>query len=198
MAMPVRHLLALTLVVLLAAPGAAAPEDRPTEPPGEEVGGRVVGDGVVVPGRRIGPLRLDMSIEQILRAMPAGYKREVFAKENIILYEWRTQGVWVSLEETTKRIRLISVFGAGSYRTDKGVALLAGEGAMRRAHGTESVRYQYPDDRITLVRYVPLGLQFSLVNQPGNPALHGRIFAIGIFTPGREPPLTRRPASTSR
>lgn len=196
--MPTRHLTALTLLVLLAATGAAAQVDRPGEPPTEEIGGRVIGDGVVVPGQRIGTLRLAMSIEQILRAMPAGYKREVFARENIILYEWRTQGVWVSLEETTKRIRLISVFGAGSYTTDKGVALLAGEGAMRGAHGKETVRYQYPDDRITLVRYVPLGLQFSLVNQPGNPMLHGRIFAIGIFTPGKEPPLTKRPASTSR
>lgn len=195
-----RAVIALTLFVLLVAAGAGAqPEGAgPPETPREDIGTREVGDGVIVPGERIGTLRLTMSIAQVLRLMPSGYRREVFAGQDIVLYEWRTQGVWVSLDEDTKQIRLISVFGAGSYRTDKGVALLAGESAMRNAHGKETVRYEYPADRITLVRYVPLGLQFSLVNQPGNSMLHGRIFSIGIFTPGKEPPLTKRPARTVR
>ena len=52
----------------------------------------------------------------------------------------------------------------------------------------------YPADRITLIRYPDLGLQFGLVNQPSNPTIHNRIFQIGIFTPGDLPPL-RRPSS---
>ena len=145
------------------------------------------------PGSRVGPLRLAMTIEQILPLMPRHVKREVFSGQRIILYEWYQQGVWVSLDEGTKAVRLLSVFGSAPYKTDKGVQLLHAESRMREVYGKETKRYEYPEDRLTLVRYVPLGLQFGLVNQPSNRMLHGRIFTIGVFVPGREPPLTKTP-----
>src|SRR4030067_23624 len=85
----------------------------------------------------------------------------------------------------TKGVPLLSVFGSAPYKTDKGVQLLHAESRMREVYGKETKRYDYPEDRLTLVRYVPLGLQFGLVNQPSNRVLHGRIFTIGIFTPGQ-------------
>lgn len=177
----------LISVALAAAQGERGPE--PTEEPGSQL----VGDGIIVPGQRVGPLRLSMSIEQILPRMPRNVKREVFEAQRIILYEWYQQGVWVSLDARTKAVRLLSVFGSAPYKTDRGVQLLHPESRMTQVYGKETARYAYPDDRLTLVRYVPLGLQFGLVNQPSNRVLHGRIFTIGIFTPGREPPLTKTP-----
>lgn len=187
-----RTLIVLSLLTTLAAPLPAAPDDRG---PREEVGTRVVGDGIIVPGRRIGPLRLGMSIEQILQAMPSGYRRETFTAEGIILYEWRAQGIWVSLDARTQAVRLISAFGMGPYKTDGGVRLLHPEAKVHEIYGQETRRYSYPEERVTLIRYVPLGVQFGLVNQPGNAPLHGRIFTIGIFPPGREPPLVKTPTT---
>lgn len=179
----------LLSVTLAAAQGERGPEPR------DEPGTKLIGDGVIVPGQRVGPLRLSMNIEQILPLMPRSVKREVFSGQRIILYEWYQQGVWVSLDEATKAVRLLSVFGSAPYKTDKGVQLLHAESKMRGVYGQETKRYEYPEDRLTLVRYVPLGLQFGLVNQPSNRVLHGRIFTIGIFTPDKEPPLTKAPGS---
>jgi hypothetical protein len=180
-------------IVLLVLPVAATAQGERGPEPKDEPGSQLVGDGIVVPGQRIGPLRLSMSIEQILPLLPRNVKREVFPAQHVILYEWYQQGVWVSLDDATKAVRLISVFGSTPYRTDKGVQLLHPESRMRAVYGKETKRYEYPEDRITLVRYVPLGLQFGLVNQPSNRVLHGRIFTIGIFLPGKEPPLTKTP-----
>lgn len=177
----------LVSVTLAAAQGERGPE------PKDEPGTQLIGDGIIVPGQRVGSLRLSMSIEQILPLMPRTVKREVFSGQRIILYEWYQQGVWVSLDEATKAVRLLSVFGSAPYKTDKGVQLLHAESRMHKVYGKETKRYEYPEDRLTLVRYVPLGLQFGLVNQPSNRVLHGRIFTIGIFVPGREPPLTKTP-----
>jgi len=181
-------------VALALAPSGLARTERPVEQPAEPFGARVVGDGLIVPGQRVGPLRLAMGIEQILRLMPAGFRREVFPRQHIILYEWQPQGIWVSLDERRGTVRLLSAFGSGGYATDRGVALLATEAKMREVYGRETRRYDYPEDRITLVRYVSLGLQVGLVNQPSNTVLHGRIFTLGVFTPGREPPLAKTPA----
>ena len=187
-------LIAFAAVTLLAAssgPGIA--QERPGDEPKEEFGKTIVGDGVVVPGERIGPLRLGMTVAQMTQVMPPGFKRDVFQKENIILYEWRYEGVWVSVDETTRQVRLISVFGTASYKTSKGVVLLHPESRMEAAYGKDYKRYEYPEDRLTLVRYVPLGLQFGIVNYPSQRAIHGRIFTMGIFTPGKEPPLAKSP-----
>ncbi len=190
-----RLLITVATVTLLAAssgPGIAQME-RPGDEPREETGKTIIGDGIVVPGERIGPLRLGMTAAQMTQVMPPGFKREVFQKENIILYEWRYEGVWVSVDETTRQVRLISVFGTASYKTSKGVVLLHPESRMEAAYGRDYKRYDYPEDRLTLVRYVALGLQFGIVNYPSQRAIHGRIFTIGIFAPGKEPPLTKTP-----
>lgn len=185
-------LIVLSLLATLPAPLRAAPDDRG---PQEGVGTRVVGDGIIVPGYRIGPLRLGMSIEQILQAMPPGYRREVFTTEGIILYEWRAVGIWVSLDAGTQAVRLISTFGMGPYTTDRGVRLLQSEAKIHDVYGKETRRYDYSDERVILIRYVPLGLQFGVVNEPGNALLHDRIFTIGIFLPGHEPPPVKPPTT---
>lgn len=168
---------------LTAAPG----EGGPGEPlPGSQP----VGDGLIVPGQRVGSARLSMTVDQIIEAVGPRFKRDEFPKEGIILYEWRTEGLWVSQVRATKTIRLISAFGTtDKYHTEKRVALMHPRSRLEQAYGQRYKEYAYPEDRITLVRYHDLGLQFGIVNQPSNPVTHGRIFQIGVFKPGDLPPI---------
>lgn len=192
-----QKVLMLTAVVLAAAwaaagPSTAAPgEGGPTEP---RPGSQVIGDGVIVPGQRVGPARLSMTVDQIIEAVGSRYKRDEFPAEGIVLYEWRAEGLWVSQTRATKAVRLISAFGTtDKYHTERGVALMHPRSKMETVYGKNYKEYQYPEDRITLIRYNDLGLQFGIVNQPSNPAINGRIFQIGVFTPG-DLPLLKKPA----
>lgn len=181
-----RMLALLALVLTLALPASAQKDDQ-DRPAGPSI---VLGDGLIVPGRRVGPVALGMSIAQILQLMPSGYRHDEFPEQEIGLYEWRAQGFWVSTD-TQKRIRIISVFGNGNYHTAKGVYLLNTESKIISVYGPNFKRYQYPKEGVTLIRYVSLGLQFGLVNEPSNALLHGRAFQIGVFEPGKEPPLVK-------
>jgi hypothetical protein len=189
-----RRLAGVWLTVLLAASVAAAQPEGPGGGDAPRPGGRVLGDGLIVPGQRIGPVRLTMTVEQIVAAVGRPPKRDEFPSDGVVLYEWREEGLWVSQTAATGRIRVVSVFGTSDrYRTDRGVVLLAPRARIEAAYGTRHQVYDYPADRITLIRYHDLGLQFGIVNQPSNPTLHRRAFQIGIFRPGELPPL-RRPS----
>ena len=184
-------LLAFGLTGILAA--TAAPGEGGQEEPKPGSRAFVLGDGLIVPGQRIGPVRLTMSIDQILTFVGTRPKRDEFPQDGIILYEWRTEGLWVSQTIATKAIRVISVFGTSDkYHTDKGVTLLAKRAKMESAYGKGYKEYEYSEDRITLIRYYDLGLQFGIVNQASNPTIHNRVFQIGIFKPG-DLPLLRKP-----
>lgn len=197
-----RDLLVFVKIGVLVATGApassavAGPGEGPAQDvPGPGSGAAVLGDGLIVPGSRIGPVRLTMTIDEIIATVGRRPKRDVFPQEGIILYEWRSEGLWVSQTIASGAIRVISVFGTSErYRTEQGVSLLETRARMEAAHGKDYREYPYPADRMTLIRYHALGLQFGLVNQPSNPAIHHRIFQIGIFKPGDLPPL-RRPSN---
>lgn len=170
--------------VVVAGPGEGGVEEP-------KPGSSPLGDGLIVPGQRIGPARLAMTVEQITEAVGTRPKRDEFPQDGIILYEWRAEGLWVSQSIATKGIRVISAFGTSdTYRTDKGVSLLHPRTKMEEAYGKGYKEYSYPQDQITLIRYHDLGLQFGIVNQPGRP-IHNRIFQIGIFKPGDLPPVRR-------
>jgi hypothetical protein len=174
----------VALVLLLATlPVRAAPEGPPAP------GSTVLGDGVVVPGQRVGPLRLTMPLPQIIETVGPGYKREEFKEEKIILYEWRAQGIWVSQDTRTMALRVISAFGADSrYHTDRGVRLLELFSRAEKVYGKDYKRWEFKEEKVILIRYAALGLQFGLVNDPAQALLIGRIFQIGIFKPGDLPP----------
>lgn len=174
----------ILLVTLCALPVAAAPEEQPSP------GTTVIGDGIIVPGLRVGPLRLTMSVQQIIDAVGTRHKRDEFKDEKIILYEWRAEGIWVSLDLDSKALRVISAFGPNwKYRTDKGVSLMETFAKAESVYGQGYKRWEFGEEKIILVRYPDLGLQFGIVNDPGQRLLHGRIFQIGVFRPGDLPPV---------
>jgi len=170
---------------VLGAPGEGSGVDEP------KPGTNPLGDALIVAGQRVGPARLSMTVDQIIAAIGIRPKREEFAQEGIILYEWRAEGLWVSVSMATKAIRVISAFGTSDkYHTEKGVSLLHPRGKMEAVYGKAFKEYTYAQDDITLVRYHDLGLQFGLVYQPGRP-IHHRIFQIGVFKPGDLTPVRR-------
>ena len=129
-----------------------------------------------------------MTLDQIIRFLGRGYKAEEFKTENIILYEWRTHGFWVSLHNGTKAIRVISVFPPnGAFRTDKGIKLLDPWSKAEAAHGKDYKRWEFREEKTILIRY-PVGLQFGVVNDPSQSLIHNRIFQIGVFRSGDLPP----------
>lgn len=192
MSMAWRVVTVVCLGALLAVPpaGTAGPGESGIEEP--RPGSQVLGDGLIVPGQRVGPARLAMTVDQIITAVGSRPKREEFPQDGIILHEWRSEGLWVSQSIATRGVRVISAFGTSDkYRTDKGVSLLHPRRKMEEAYGKGYKEYGYPQDQITLIRYHDLGLQFGIVHQPSNPTLHNRIFQIGVFKPGDLPPLRR-------
>jgi hypothetical protein len=186
---------ALTGLPAAVLPAGAQPGDGGGQGGGQQEprpGSQVVGDGLVVPGRRIGTIRLTMSLEEVIAAVGRRPKRDEFAADGIILNEWRAEGLWISQSIGTNAIRVISVFGTTDrYRTDKNISLLQTRSRMEAAYGKGYREYAYAEDRISLIRYHGIGLQFGIVNQPSNVAIHNRIFQIGIFKPGDLPPVRR-------
>jgi len=184
--MRLRAILLGLLVTLSAVPVGAAPDEtapRPTPHP-------AIGDGLVLPGQRVGEIRLTMTLGQIMSLLGRGFTQEEFAAEKIILYEWRGQSFWVSLDAATKMIRVISVFAPNAnYRTDKGVALLDHWPKAEAVYGQGYRRWEFPEEKVILIRYPAIGLQFGLVNDPAQRLLIGRIFQIGVFKPGDLPPV---------
>jgi hypothetical protein len=181
------RLLSLLLVVLAAStpvragPGEGGDHARPAS---------VIGDGLIIPGQRIGSVSLSMKLDEILNKLGPGFKRDVFEVEGIILYEWRRLGVWVSLASSDRSIRVISVFGAAArYHTDKDVRLLQEFDRAEAAYGKNYSQWEYKKEKILLVRYPKLGLQFGIVDDPAQRILHRKIFQIGIFKPGDLPPV---------
>ncbi|MGQ0548664.1 MAG: hypothetical protein ACT4PY_03220 [Armatimonadota bacterium] len=151
-----------------------------------------LGDALIVAGQRVGPARLSMTVDQITAAIGIRPKRDEFPPDGIILYEWRAEGLWVSVSMASKAVRVISAFGTSDkYRTEKGVSLLHPRGKMEAVYGKAYKEYTYTQDEITLVRYHDLGLQFGLVNKPSQGPIHNRIFQIGVFKPGDLAPVRR-------
>ncbi len=184
--MSVRAAVIALLLLLAALPVRAGPGEGPEPSPSV----LVIGDGLIVPGQRVGPLRLRMTIEQIVDRIGTVHKREEFKEEKLILYEWRAVGIWVSLDSRTKGTRVISAFGANSkYQTDKGVRLLDPFSKAEEVYGKDFKRWEYPKEKVILIRYPALGLQFGIINDPRQALLVGRIFQIGIFKPGDLPPV---------
>ncbi len=166
----------LALLVASAAWAAEGPNGPPTREP----------EVPIVPGRRIGPLTVEMTPTQMRALLGPPERIDRYPERNILSYDWKSQGYLVSFFLDTQRTRIVAVYGAlQRFRTDRGIRLLMPLDRALRAYGQGGgyQRWDCTRDRITVVRYQDLGLQFAAVNEPGKP-LHGLIFSIGVFRPG--------------
>ncbi len=162
----------------LAAPAVAQAEPR--EP------ARVSVDVPVVPGERVGLLTVRMRAEEMVSLLGRPERVDRYPERNILSYDWKSEGYLVSFELSTGRVRVVGVYGTLSrFVTDRNIRLMMPLDRALGAYGNAAgyARVDCRGDKITLVRYHDLGLQFAAVYDPGHP-IHGRIFHMGVFRPG--------------
>ncbi len=169
---------AMALALALPLSAAAQREGDPT-PTSQDV--------PVVPGERVGPVHLRMRATEMVAVLGRPERVDRYPERNILSYDWKSEGYLVSFELSTGRVRVVGVYGTLSrFVTDRGVRLMMPLDRALRAYGTGGgySRVDCRGDKITLVRYHDLGLQFAAAYDPGQP-IHGRIFNMGVFAPGR-------------
>lgn len=71
-------------------------------------------DRLIVPGERIGWLRLESKLEEVTRILGEGIKRGVGLREESTVYTWDPIGLWLIADNATGKILWISVEMAGS------------------------------------------------------------------------------------
>jgi len=168
-----------SLVLVLAAQLSAAAQREGDPTPQRE-------DVPVVPGERVGPITVRMRAAEMVAILGRPERVDRYPERNILSYDWKSEGYLVSFELSTGRVRVVGVYGTLSrFVTDRGIRLMMPLERALRAYGTGGgyARVDCRGDRITLVRYHDLGLQFAAAYDPGQP-IHGRIFNLGVFRPG--------------
>ncbi len=167
---------AILLVAFCLAAAASAAEVEPPPTASPEVR--------VVPGQRIGPITVRMRAAEMVAVLGRPERVDRYPERNILSYDWKSSGYLVSFELDSGRVRVVGVYGTLSrFVTDRGIRLMMPLDRALRAYGTGYARVDCRHDKITLVRYHDLGLQFAAAYDPGQP-IHGRIFNIGVFRPG--------------
>lgn len=143
-------------------------------------------DVPVVAGQRVGSITLRMRAAEMVAVLGRPERVDRYPERNILSYDWKSDGYLVSFELDSGRVRVVGVYGTLSrFVTDRGIRLMMPLDRALRAYGTGGgyARVDCRQDKITLVRYHDLGLQFAAAYDPGQP-IHGRIFNMGVFRPG--------------
>ncbi len=188
-------------LALGACPGRALGDPMPKTSGFEGTGAdptRASEDVPVVPGERVGPVTVRMRAEQMVSLLGRPDRVDRYPERNILSYDWKSEGYLVSFELSTGRVRVVGVYGTLSrFVTDRKIRLMMPLHRALQAYGYSGgyARVDCRGDKITLVRYHDLGLQFAAVYDPGQP-IHGRIFHMGVFRPGslrgeKDPCVTR-------
>ena len=118
--------LAAVLTVLIAG-CAAVPESRDALSRFDPAA-LVSSDRLIVPGERIGPLRLDGKIDEVVKLFGPGTVRAQGKRELFVLQTWDAIGLWVQFDLMTGNIVWISVDTSGSnpwaeHSTSDGIRL---------------------------------------------------------------------------
>ncbi len=169
---PQLFVLALLILVCVTA-AAGGPGDQPTPE----------ADVPIVPGERIGAITVEMSPDQMVAILGKPERVDQYPQRNVLSYDWKSQGYLVSFFLDSRKTRVVAAYGTiQRFRTDRGIRLMMHLDRAVRAYGAGFRRVDCPQDKITLVRYDDLGVQFAAVHEPGSP-IHGLLFSIGVFRP---------------
>jgi hypothetical protein len=154
----------------------------------------------IVPGQGIGPHALRGGLDAILRAIGSdGMERMVVdmaeatrecdrrATGRVIRFQWRHEGLWLTADERSRAVRVLSAYGTlQHFVTDRGVHLGAPSKVIPRLYGSGfqriTCRVPQANGTAVILRYPDLGIQFTAVYGPT--LASGRLFEIGVFVPG--------------
>ncbi|MDR5683619.1 MAG: hypothetical protein QN163_06310 [Armatimonadota bacterium] len=186
-----RSALAFVAAALLASGAAAAPNDSQSTP---------LPTLRIVPGQGIGPYSLRAGLDGLVRTIGTeGMHRTIVdmaeatrecdrrTTGRLIRLEWRQLGLWLTADEASRAVRVLSAYGTEQrFVTDRGVRLGSSADAVARLYGGDfdriSCRVPRADATAVIFRYTTLGIQFTAAY--GSALGGGRLFEIGVFAPG--------------
>ena len=121
---PFKSVVAVVFVMLLT----SCESDSPTKQLAIPTSAITLSDRVIVPGERIGPVRLAGKIEDIAKMFGSGAMRGSGPPGLFVLQTWDALGLWVEFNPGTKNVVWISVDDSGSnlwaeHSTAEGVRL---------------------------------------------------------------------------
>lgn len=144
---------------------------------------------IIVPGRALGDLTVDMSLTEIKQRLGAsGDCGSLLNPRDVGVCEWKDLGIWVTYDLPSEETRVLTkdVAVDRTWRTDQGLSGASSTDDVVRVHGQPDVVIPVPPAKVTTYRYVDAGIQFTMVADPASDR-DGRINEIGIFRPGRFP-----------
>jgi hypothetical protein len=175
--------LAAVLTVLIAG-CAAAPESRDASSHFHPAA-LVSSDRLIVSGERIGPLRLDGKIDEVVKLFGPGTVRErsYGTPELFVLQTWDAIGLWVQFDSMTGNIVWISVDTSGSkpwaeYSTPDGIRLGTRQQDIVSVMGTPE--RAVAEGGATSLYYDRRGIRFTLADTG---PLAGKVGAMRIVWP---------------
>ena len=144
---------------------------------------------IIVPGRALGDLTVDMSLAEIKQRLGnPGDCGSLLNPRDVGVCEWKALGIWVTYDLPSEETRVLTkdVAADRAWRTDQGLSGSSSVDDVVRVHGQPDAIIPVPPAKVTTYRYVDAGIQFTLVVDPTSDR-DGRINEIGIFRPGRFP-----------
>ncbi len=146
----------------------------------------LLGDGLIVPGKRIGRLELGAELDEVTKFIGQGIPRGAGFGEGTMIYTWDPIGLWLIADNATSNILWISVeAGKNPWRglaTREGLRLGSTEeqvvetmGKPSRTVSASFAKSLYFDQQ---------GIRFTL---PIRGAAAGKVAALRVVPPGTQP-----------
>ncbi|MBI2350447.1 MAG: hypothetical protein HYV00_03030 [Deltaproteobacteria bacterium] len=149
-----------------------------------------LGDRLIVPGERIGQVRLGSEVEEIFRALGKGFPRGQGFREGTTIYTWDPIGLWLIADDITGEILWISVEGGPPANPHSWVELSTREG-LRLGSAEEEVlavmgkpSRTVSDGFAKSFYFDQQGIRFTL---PITGPLAGKVAALRVVPPGAQP-----------
>jgi len=152
--------------------------------------GKLLGDRLIVPGERIGQVRLGDELEEVFRALGKGASRGQGFREGTTTYTWDSIGLWLIADDITAEIIWISVEGGSPASPNSWVQLSTREG-LRLGSAEEEVlaamgkpSRAVSDGFARSFYFDQQGIRFTL---PTTGPLAGKVAALRVVPPVAQP-----------
>lgn len=152
--------------------------------------GKLLGDRLIVPGERIGQLRLGGKLEEVVGVLGQGVPRGQGFQAATTTYAWDPVGLWLIADDAAGAILWISVEGGPSTDPHAWVELSTPEGLRLGATEQEVLAAMGKPQRTVSdgfaksLYFDEQGIRFTL---PLKGPLAGRVAALRVVPPGTQP-----------
>ncbi len=152
--------------------------------------GKLLGDKRIVPGERVGQLRLGDKLEEVVSILGSGVPRGQGFQPGTTAYAWDPTGLWLIADDTTGAVLWISVEGGPVANPHAWVELATREG-LRLGSTEEEVLAAMGKPARTVsdgvaksLYFDRQGIRFTL---PLRGPMAGKVAALRVVPPGTQP-----------